>query len=395
MLPSLLAALILLSILWAGAFTLTPIRQADIQAWSTWVGQGGPQHATAAPWFIVSRQVDTVLAGWGGGAPDTALGRAMLMDAYGPPASDRKGWANLRTPADSAMVASAWATLPGSLTGAQRARLAADTAGSGPGLAAFRALARAPLPGAWYYRAGLPTVLASAKTFRLITDYGLRDAAAGALALAAGDRASAGERAREVLGVARTLLAAPSTDVVTAGLGLAQSGGRMLRLVEGGIGNAQLVRRGETIETNAFYARAPRWSYPAEAASLAAAQLDTRTWLAMAGDHDLAPSVRWSSLEAIVDGACWNQRELIVGPSAARVALFHSMEQLMTDLPSAPAIAGSVGARLQFVAEPWRIGSAAQGPPAAPPALLRPAISLLLRPLVCADRRQPGYRGTD
>ncbi|MFI5235762.1 MAG: protein kinase, partial [Gemmatimonadales bacterium] len=391
-LPAIGLALVLVALTWSSAFNFAPIRAGDLAAWEGWQLSAGPERLTRRPWLNVVATVDTLLTDWGNAAADTVAARQMLMDAYGQQRGTRTPWANLRNPADSVAVDAAWTTLPGVLSGALIARLTNDTVGFGPGLAAFRQMAHSPLRGTWYRRTGIPTfdeqnpLFASGATFRLVADYALRDAAAGALLLNQRNYLLAKERARELVGVARPMLQAPSEEVRTAGFRLTALAGRMLARIGRSNGDPALAARGVALGTESI--RGGLATFPLTSASMAAAAPDSAMWLRIAGDRRLSPASRWLSLQAVVQGSCWNQREIFSGATNARFGLLGAMRAQVSDLPDADPIYQTIRQRLRQLDDPWLsvMGSDSTVVPA--PRLVRWAFKIVARPAFCDIARR-------
>ena len=390
-LPLVGLVIVILGLTWSTAFTRDPVRSDDALAWNTWVAQVGSADHRPTAWSQVVDTVDSLLAGWGEGAPDTVAARTMMIDdAYGPPRATRAPWANLTDRADSGAIDDAWARLPARLSVAQVVRLANDTDGVGPGLETFRRMARSPLPGAWYFRPGAPALFAGERTFRLVIDYAFREAAAGALALDRGDAAGATERARELLGIARSMLGAPSTEVRDVGSRMAALGGTMLERIARQRHDPALSVRAIALVNAAQRSADADQQLPLQSASQAAADPDTTVWLRISGARGLSPATRWLALQAIVNGGCWNQQEVFRGISAARRRLLAEMAARVQDLSLAGSIAGSLTHQLDGIDQPWRLMSGAGPVAAPPPAFLRAVAGFALRPDLCyAVRRRP------
>jgi hypothetical protein len=379
---------VILGLTWSTAFTRDPIRAEDALAWDRWVATVGsaPHHPTA--WARLIGGVDSALVGWGDATPDTVAARRMMIDdAYGLPRSERAPWAKLTHRADSAAIDDAWTRLPERLTPAQVARLAGDTDGVGPGLATFRRMARSDLPGAWYQRAGVPTISLGEGAYRLVIDYAFRDAAAGALAFDHHDLGAATERARELLGIARPMLRAPSAEIRDAGTRMTALAGTMLLRIARQQHDQALGIRASGLVGAAQRAADPDQRLPLGSASQAAAVPDTALWLRLSADRGLSPATRWSLLQAIVNGGCWNQQEVFRGISTARWRLLRAMTTNLQDLSQAGPIARSVAWQLTEIDQPWRMLGVTPPNGAPPPAVVRAAADLALRPGVCYTAR--------
>ncbi|MGH7590595.1 MAG: protein kinase domain-containing protein [Gemmatimonadales bacterium] len=388
-LPAVALALALISLTWTTAWNQHIATRSALIPWNTWVNSTLERGRAPTPWKAVSALVDTLLQGWGDTAADTVTARQMLnftSFGHGPGTPFSVAYDHQ---ADTVLLAKAWTVIPSRLSPSLMARMAQDTAVEG--MVAFRRVARSPLSPTWYGSSwasspDLPFLNISNRPFRSIWDYAIRDAASGALALNHHDTSEADERMREILGTARSLLRAPTPAVRDLGLHLAELGGQLLSAIGRSAMNPTVVERGSRLQANAVAALAPEAHVPWPSAAAAAADLSDVPWEHLAGDRDLAPPDRWLLMNAVEDGACWNQREVMAGPSRARFRLLRAMADSVRDLASADTFSARVLLRLTFLNSPLEESLDPQY--ADPPWLLEKAAQVSGLPPSCDDDRR-------
>jgi len=269
-------------------------------------------------------------------AVDSALRAAALPGSAVPDTgAARAVFTSRDAAADPGRVWAAFRSLPSRLSDSLRTALAGDT--MGPALVAFRRVAAGgDLPPLWHVPAGALTearVGRAASEFAPFSRYAVQNAAAAALALDRGDKATAVRRTREVLAVGRQLRNDPLEGVRRNGEAVLELGTRLLREIGVATSDRALYREAERLDR----VRQGRGDLEAmlEPGRLAPLFVEPGSSLArgIVEDRRLSPAERWGAIQALASGACRNGRELRMGAAAARYAALDEAARLAADIP--------------------------------------------------------------
>ncbi|HET7024067.1 MAG TPA: protein kinase [Gemmatimonadales bacterium] len=388
--PAIALAATLLGLTWMTAWNRTAYGTANLHAWDAWRSIASPSGGgdVPPPWRRAVAIMDSTLAGWGDATADTADARLFLRGGYGPARSPALILQEATRRPDSEAVATAWEILPDPLPPQLLARLASDTVADG--LLTLRRMARSSLSAAWYLMPDRPSLDIGGSAFRLLRDEAIRNAAAGALALARHDLSSADARARETLALARLLLQAPAPAARDLGIALSRLGANVAQRVGQARRDRAMTDRMIRLQRAVSDMEGPGFEFPEAAAALAAAHPDSAEWARLIGNRNIAPADRWALLRALVNGTCWDQREIMNGPESSRVKLVHDMEAAVADLPGAPVLTGLLRQQVQAYEDPWvMFGGSVSA--AKPNFLLRGFFRVAMRPMACEQARRGGF----
>jgi hypothetical protein len=220
------------------------------------------------------------------------------------------------------------ARLPDSL----RLRLAADT--SSPWLGVFRRVAASPAPpAAWTYRVQVPgargPMAAPTFGFGVLKALSWGNGASALLALDAGDRRTAVQRARENVAVAHLLIRSPSALAYLVGRQQLRASADLLahvgRLARDSAATADAAALVSALDgmSGVRYDFGP---------STSARDPHSPGVIAIAGDVRLPPAMRVESVAQVATGSCLSVRETLAGPADARQQALDSATARLADL---------------------------------------------------------------